>query len=107
MVQEIGRRCAEQKIATVDLDSTIIESEKREAQPTYQGASGYQPMLALWAEMNLVLADEFRDGNVTAQKEPLRVARRAFAALPPTVQEYYFRGGFGLLGKGAAELAAR
>jgi hypothetical protein len=92
MVQEVGRRCAEQKIATVDLDATIIESYKREAQPTYQGGSGYQPMLALWAEMNLVLADEFRDGNVPAQKEPLRVARRAFAALPATVQEYYFRG---------------
>ena len=55
MVQEVGRRCPEQKIATVDLDSTIIESYKREAQPTYQGGSGYQPMLALWAEMNLVL----------------------------------------------------
>ena len=92
MVQEVGRRCADQKIATVDLDSTIIESFKREAQPTYQGGSGYQPMLALWAEMNLVLADEFRDGNVPAQKEPLRVARRAFQGLPETVSEYYFRG---------------
>jgi len=92
MVQEVGRRCPDQRIATVDLDSTIIESDKREAQPTYQGGSGYQPMLALWAEMNLVLADEFRDGNVPAQKDPLRVARRAFQALPPTVKEYYFRG---------------
>jgi DDE family transposase len=92
MVQEVGRRCPDQKMATVDLDSTIIESYKREAQPTYQGGSGYQPMLALWAEMNLVLSDEFRDGNVPAQKEPLRVAQRAFQALPATVQEYYFRG---------------
>jgi hypothetical protein len=92
MVQEVGRRCPEQKIATVDLDSTIIESYKREARPTYQGGSGYQPMLGLWAEMNLVLADEFRDGNVPAQKDPLRVARRAFQALPATVGEYYFRG---------------
>jgi hypothetical protein len=92
VVQEVGRRSAEQKIATVDLDSTIIESYKREAQPTYQGGSGYQPMLALWAETNLVLADEFRDGNVPAQKEPLRVARRAFQALPATVSEFYFRG---------------
>jgi len=92
MVQEVGRRCPDQKMATVDLDSTIIESYKREAQPTYQGGSGYQPMLALWAEMNLVLADEFRDGNVPAQKEPLRVAQRAFQGLPETVQEYYFRG---------------
>lgn len=92
MVQEVGKRCPDQKIATVDLDSTIIESYKREARATYQGVSGYQPMLALWAEMNLVLADEFRDGNVPAQQEPLRVARRAFQALPTTVEEYYFRG---------------
>jgi hypothetical protein len=100
MVQEVGRRCPDQKIATVDLDSTIIESYKREARPTYQGGSGYQPMLALWAEMNLVLADEFRDGNVPAQKEPLRVAQRAFQCLPPTVQEYYFRGDSGCWEKG-------
>jgi Transposase DDE domain group 1 len=88
----IGRRCGEQKIATVDQDSTIIESWKRQAQRTYEGCTGYQPMLALWAEMDLVLADEFRDGNVPAIQEPRRVAQRAFAALPETVSEYYFRG---------------
>lgn len=88
----LGRRCAEQKIATLDVDSTIIESWKREAQRTYEGSTGYQPILALWAEMDLVLADEFRDGNVPAIHTPLSVARRAFAALPPTVNEYYFRG---------------
>jgi len=92
VVREAGRRCSDQKIATVDLDSTIIESEKREAQPTYEGGKGYQPMLALWAEMDLVLADEFRDGNVPAVQDPLRVAQRAFQALPPTVEERYFRG---------------
>ena len=79
VVRELGRRCADQKIATVDLDSTIIESWKKEAKRTYEGPTGYQPMLALWAEMNVVLADEFRDGNVPAQQQPLRVARRAFA----------------------------
>src|SRR5438270_6775654 len=88
----LGQRCTEQKIATVDLDSTIIESWKREAQRSYEGSTGYQPMLALWAEMDLILADEFRDGNVPAIREPLRVARRAFAALPCSVNEYFFRG---------------
>jgi hypothetical protein len=92
VVQEVGRRCRDQKIATVDLDSTIIESEKREAKPTYQGGKGYQPMLALWAEMDLVLADEFRDGNVPALQDPLRVAQQAFQALPTTIEERYFRG---------------
>lgn len=95
LVQAIGRRCPDQRIATIDLDSTVIESWKREAQPTYQGTTGYQPMLALWAELDLCVADEFRDGNVPAQKAPLAVTKRAFQALPETVREYYFRGDSG------------
>lgn len=92
LVQELGRRCPEQRIATVDQDATIIESHKREALRTYEGERGYQPMLAVWAEMDAVLADEFRDGNVPAMMAPLEVAKRAFAALPETVEEFYYRG---------------
>jgi len=92
VVGELGRRSADQKIATVDLDATIIESHKRQAQPTYQGTTGYQPLLALWAEMDVVLADQFRDGHTPAIQEPLAVAQRGFDALPETVNEYYFRG---------------
>jgi hypothetical protein len=92
LVQEIGRRCADQKIATIDLDATIIESWKRQARATYQGGKGYQPVLAVWAEMDLVVTDEFRDGNVPAHSELLPVAQRAFQALPETVGEYLFRG---------------
>ncbi len=92
LVQETGRRCTDQKIATIDLDATVIESSKREARATYQGTRGYQPVLALWAEMELVMADEFRDGNVPAHSDLLGVTQRAFQALPETVKEYYFRG---------------
>ncbi len=92
VVQAIGQRCANQKIATVDLDATVIDSCKREAKPTYEGGRGYQPLLALWAEMDLALADEFRDGNVPAHVEPLPTVQRAFAALPGGVREFYFRG---------------
>jgi len=92
LIAELGRRCPDQKIATVDQDSTIIESHKREALPTYQGEAGYQPMLAVWAETDLVLADQFRDGNVSPMQDPLHVARAAFAALPDTVRERYYRG---------------
>ena len=92
LVQELGRRCPDQRIATVDQDATIIESRKQFALRTYEGERGYQPMLAVWAEMNVVLADEFRDGNVPAMMDPLAVARKAFAALPETVKTYYYRG---------------
>jgi hypothetical protein len=46
----------------------------------------------VWAEVNLVVADQFRDGNVPASFAPLPVAQAAFAALPSTIQEYYYRG---------------
>jgi hypothetical protein len=95
LVGEIGRRCPDQRIATIDLDATVIESFKREARKTYEGTTGYQPMLALWAEMDLAVADEFRDGNVPATKALLPVAQRAFQALPDSVNEFYFRGDSG------------
>jgi hypothetical protein len=92
LIQALGQRCGDQKIATVDLDSTIIESRKREALPTYAGERGYQPMLAVWAETNVILADQFRDGNVPAMMDPLSVAKVAYGALPPGVTRLYFRG---------------
>src|SRR5260370_5968201 len=51
LVRELARRGEPQKIAMIDLDSTIIESWKRQAQPTYPGGRGYQPMLAAWAAL--------------------------------------------------------
>lgn len=80
------------KIATVDQDATIIESHKRNARAHYEGGRGYQPMVAVWAEADLVLADEFRDGNVPAKQTPLTCAQLAFAALPASVTQRYFRG---------------
>jgi len=71
---------------------TLQVSDGQEAQPTYEGPRGYQSMLAVWAEMDAVLADEFRDGNVPALMAPLTVAKAVFAALPSTVRSYYYRG---------------
>jgi len=88
----VGRSKQPATRATVDQDATIIESHKREALWTYEGTRGYQPMVAVWAETELILADEFRDGNVPALSSPVTCAKAAFAALPDTVTEFYFRG---------------
>ncbi len=90
-IAEVGRRCPDQKIATVDQAATIIESRKRGARATDEGSRGYQPMLAGWAETGLILSDEFRDGNVPAMMGPLAAAKAAFGALPPTVETFYYR----------------
>jgi hypothetical protein len=40
LVKELGRRCPDQRIATVDQDATIIESSNREALRSYEGERG-------------------------------------------------------------------
>jgi hypothetical protein len=87
-----GQAGQAQRVATVDQDATIIESHKEAAYWHYEDGRGYQPMVAVWAEADLVLADEFRDGNVPAKQEPLTCAKLAFEALPETVTRRFFRG---------------
>ena len=78
--------------ATIDHDGTIIEAHKRDALIAYEGTRGYQPLVAVWVEEDLIVGDEFRDGNVPGNKDPLSSVRRAFEALPERVTKRYFRG---------------
>jgi hypothetical protein len=78
--------------ATIDQDATITESRKRSATWTYEGVKGYQPMVAVWADADAVVAAEFRDGNVPAAMSPLTCCQMAFAALPPGLKRYAYRG---------------
>jgi len=76
---------------TIDHDGTIIEAHKREATVAYEGTRGFQPLVAVWAEQQLIVADEFRDANVAGGEDPLSSVQRAFANLPSWVGERRFR----------------
>ena len=80
-----------QRVATIDVDATILASSKRAARPCYDGRRGYQPVVALWAEQDAIVADEFRDGNVSAQSGNRRVIEGALAALPEGVDRVFLR----------------
>jgi hypothetical protein len=80
-----------QATATLDLDATILESHKQSAHRTYDGRTGYQPVIVLWAEQDVVLADEFRDGNVPAGTGNRRLLEAALAALPAGVERVVVR----------------
>lgn len=67
---------------TLDVDAHLVESSKREALPTYEGFRGYQPLLVTWAETGIVLADQFRDGNVPAGKGIAELVDEAYDSLP-------------------------
>ena len=73
------------------MDATIIAAHKKTTLFAYEGTRGYQPQNALWAEQGVVLADEFRDGNVPAAFAAKPFLQRAFGALPPSVTERRLR----------------
>lgn len=94
ILAEVARRVADPKIstcATLDHDATVINSYKETATWHYKGETGYQPVAVHWAEQDLVVADEFRDGNVPAGKDNLGLIQRSFRALPDWVSERRFR----------------
>lgn len=68
---------------TLDVDAQLIETNKANARRCYEGYKAYQPVQVSWAETMLVLADEFREGNVPAGKDMIRMVDEAFDMLPP------------------------
>ncbi len=85
------QRCRPQRVATLDLDATLIETHKRAALFCYQHYPAYQPLNTYWAEQGLALHTEFRDGNVPAGHEQLRVLQEAMDLLPPGVERVRHR----------------
>ena len=77
--------------ATLDTDATLVETQKREALFSYDGYKAYQPFNVWWAEQAVVLHTEFRDGNVPAGYEQLRVLQEALEMLPEGVTKVYHR----------------
>ena len=80
-----------QKVATLDQDATLVETAKRDALYSYKGTKSYQPLNTWWAEQEMVLHTEFRDGNVPAGYEQLRVFEEALALLPEGVETVRLR----------------
>jgi hypothetical protein len=67
---------------TLDVDAHLVETNKANAFYCYDGYKAFQPIEVEWAETGLVLAEEFRQGNVLAGMDLKRVVDEAFAMLP-------------------------
>jgi len=78
-------------MATLDMDATLIFTSKQEALPCYKGDISYQPINTYWVEQNLILHTEFRDGNVPAGFQQLRVFKEALDLLPEGVETVRLR----------------
>jgi hypothetical protein len=83
---------APQQMATLDMDATL------HTRPTsvwaafcYQGYAAYQPLTLYWHEQRVVVHSEFRDGNVPAGFDPVRVLKESLQALPQGVEQVCLR----------------
>ena len=77
--------------ATLDMDACLVESHKKEALYSYKKYRAYQPLTTYWAEADLVVHSEFRDGNVPAGHQQLRVLKEALGHLPVGVAKVMLR----------------
>ena len=80
-----------QTTATLDMDATLVETHKKDALYGYKGFKAYQPLNTYWFEHGLTLHSEFRDGNVPAGFQQLRVLKDALACLPENVSQAFLR----------------
>lgn len=80
-----------QQQATLDMDATLVGSQKEQALWCYQQYQAYQPFNTYWFEQDLVLHSEFRDGNVPAGHQQLRLLQEAMEQLPAGVEKVFVR----------------
>ena len=85
------QRGARETTATLDVDATLVESHKDAATVAYDGTRGYQPVVVLWAEQDVILHDQFRDGHGPAGCGNVRVLEQAMGNLPQGVTEIRLR----------------
>ena len=77
--------------ATLAMDATLVETEKQEALYCYKKYRAYQPLTTYWAEQEVIVHSEFRDGNVGAGHEQLRVLKEALGHMPAGVEKVLMR----------------
>ena len=89
-VAGVQRRRSEET-ATLDMDAVVVETSKSDALYSYKHFKSYQPLNTWWAEQGMVLHTEFRDGNVPAGYEQLRVLQEALELVPEGVEKVRLR----------------
>lgn len=67
---------------TIDIDTSIYRSAKGDALFCYDMVKAYQPMMAFCPELQMVVAHEFRDGNISPQVGYARMVKRCREVLP-------------------------
>ena len=75
-------KCLKVTEVTLDIDATVIETDKSTATRTYKKCSGYTPMVGTIAETKQVIAAQLRHGFVSARTDNLGFIKLCRKLLP-------------------------
>jgi len=64
---------------TIDIDAMLIETHKSDATFCYEKYKAYHPFQAYCPELGMVIAHEFRDGNISPAEGHIRLMKRVRA----------------------------
>jgi hypothetical protein len=68
----------------LDIDSTLIEADKGDAQPTYRGFRGYHPLVGGCTELGLLVGSRFQPGNAVTQEHLVSFIHQCLKNAPGT-----------------------
>jgi hypothetical protein len=76
LIRQAYKKAGSPKRLTLDFDTTLIPTGKKDALFCYDKFKAYQPMLVYCPELKMILAYEFRDGNISPQVGYQRLVER-------------------------------
>jgi hypothetical protein len=68
----------------LDIDSTLIEADKGDAQPTFKGFRGYHPLVGGCTDLGLFVGSRFEPGNAVTQEHLVSFIGQCLKNLPGT-----------------------
>jgi hypothetical protein len=104
-LQQRVRGHQQTKRCTIDLDSSIYEqcsTAKEGSTKAYNGAIGYHPLLAFWAEEGELLFSHLRRGSAYTARNLLWFLREMYKRVPDTAEKY-LRADSGFYSKSGVE----
>jgi len=85
------QRKSPESVATLDQDATFLPTDYEGALYSYKGEKSYQAFNTYWAEQEMMIHSEFRDGNVPPGYDQLRLFRESLSQLPAGVKTVRLR----------------
>jgi hypothetical protein len=91
LTHRLARRLEGVEVATIDADATFIEAHKEESKMSFHGRPGYYPMLGFWAEGQVAIQGEARQGNETPSIKALEFLKKCDRCIPGEIERRRLR----------------